>query len=156
MKIKLEEIKKLRLQTGAGVMDCRRALEENRGNAQKAVDWLKKKGIAKAKKRADREVKAGLIETYSHAGGQVVAVVELACETDFVARTAEFKKLAHELAMQAAAMNPKNVDELLKQPYIREEKIKVGDLVKEAIGTMGENIVVHRIARFELGEKIKK
>lgn len=131
-------------------MDCRRALQVAGGDFGKAKKWLKKKGIASAGKRAGRETKSGVIEAYSHNDGQIVSVVELNCETDFVARTKEFKKLAHELAMQVVAMNPKNVQKLLKQPYIRDEKITVEELIKETIGKIGENIVVGCLARFEL------
>ncbi len=151
-KITTEQIKKLRAKTKAGVMACRQALEESGGDMKKAEAWLRKKGIEAASKRAGRETKQGLIEVYAHNGGKIVGVVELLCETDFVAKTDEFKKLAHELAMQVAAMNPKNVKELLKQPWIRDEKTKIDSLVKEVIGKTGENIVVRRIARFELGE----
>lgn len=150
-KITTDQIKKLRLKTKAGVMDCRRALKESDGDMKKAEAWLRKKGIESASKRADRRTSQGLIETYSHGDGKIVSIVELLCETDFVARTDEFKKLAHELAMQVAAMNPKNVKEFLKQPWIRDEKKTVDSLVKEVIGKTGENIIVKRIARFELG-----
>lgn len=150
--ITLDLIKKLRIKTKCGIMDCRIALEETKGDLKKAEDWLRKKGIKSAKKRAERATVTGLIEAYSHAEGKIVAVVELLCETDFVARTDDFKKLAHELAMQVAAMNPENVKKFLLQPYIRDEKILVGDLVKELIGKTGENIKVNRIARFALGE----
>lgn len=152
MKKNLNQIKQLRLETKVGVMDCRQALQASGGDLRKARQWLKKKGMASAGKRGGRETKCGLIETYSHNDGQVVSVVELNCETDFVARTNEFKKLAHELAMQVAAMDPKNVQELLKQPYIRDEKVTIEELIKEAIGKIGENIVVGCLARFELGE----
>lgn len=154
MKTKIEEVRKLRDLTGAGVMDCRQALEENKGDFAKAEAWLKKKGVAKAAKKADREVKSGLVEAYTHAEGQVVAVVELACETDFVARTDEFKNLAHELALQVAAMAPESVDALLAQSYIRDAQLNVGQLIKQAVAKMGENIVVRRLVRLELGEKI--
>jgi len=150
--ISLGQIKQLRIKTKAGIMDCRVALEESAGDLKKAEDWLRKKGIKSAEKRTDRPTATGLIETYSHAEGKIVAVVELLCETDFVARTDDFKKLAHELAMQVAAMNPENAKKLLAQPYIRDEKVIVGDLVKELIGKTGENIKVNRIARFALGE----
>lgn len=149
----LDQVKKLRAQTKAGMMACYQALEATNGDMKKAVVWLKKKGIASANKRTDREVRAGLIEAYSHADGRIASVVELNCETDFVARTSEFKKLAHELAMQVAAMAPKNVEKLLNQPYIRDEKMTVEDLVKELIAKTGENIVIGQIARFELGQK---
>jgi len=151
-KITTEQIKKLRAKTKAGVMDCRQALEASDGDMKKAEKWLRKKGIESASKRAGRETKQGLIEVYTHNDGKIIGIVELLCETDFVARTNEFKQLAHELAMQVAAMNPKNVKEFLKQPWIRDEKKTINSLVKETIGKTGENIVVKRIARFELGE----
>lgn len=101
-----EVVKKLRDMTGAGIMDCKRALEENDGDIEKAIAFLRKKGAATAAKRADKETKQGLVEAYIHAGGRIAAMVELNCETDFVAKTQEFKQLAHELAMQVAAMSP--------------------------------------------------
>jgi len=151
-KITTNQIKKLRAKTKAGVMDCRKALEVSGGDMKKAEKWLLKKGIARAAKKAGRETSQGLIETYTHNDGKIVSLVELLCETDFVAQTDEFKKLAHELAMQVAAMKPKNVKEFLKQPWIRDEKRTIESLVKEAIGKTGENVVIRRIARFELGE----
>jgi elongation factor Ts len=151
-KVSLESLKKLRTKTKAGVMDCRQALEECQGDFKKAEQWLQKKGIASAKKRADRVTSCGLVEAYTHADSRIASVVELACETDFVARTEDFKKLAHELALQVAAMNPKDVKVLLSQAYIRDETITVENLVKQAIARLGENIVISRIARFELGQ----
>lgn len=151
-KVNLEKIKKLRNKTKAGVMDCRQALEEGGGDLQKAQELLRKKGIALANKRAGRETSCGMIEAYVHPDSRIASVVELACETDFVAKTLEFKKLAHELSLQVAAMNPKNVVELLCQPYIRDEKMTVADLIKETIAKVGENIVVRRIYRRELGK----
>lgn len=152
IKVTTNLIKKLRAKTKAGVMDCRRALKASGGDMKKAEAWLLKKGIARAAKKAGRETTEGLIETYTHSDGKIVSLVELLSETDFVAQTDEFKKLAHELAMQVAAMKPKNVKELLKQPWIRDEKRTVDSLVKETIGRVGENIKVGRIARYELGE----
>lgn len=150
-KVRIEDVRTLRDQTGAGVMECRQALLENSFDLTKAAAWLKKKGLLNAAKKADRAVKAGLVEAYTHQEGQVVAVVEVGCETDFVSRTDEFHALAHELALQVAAMSPASVDELLSQPYIRDAQITVGQVVKDAIAKFGENIVVRRIARFELG-----
>jgi len=147
----IKDIKKLRQDSGAGIADCKEALKESNGNMEKAKEWLKQKGFDKAKSKSDREVKAGLVETYSH-GGKVGVIVEVLCETDFVARTPDFKNLAHELALQIASMNPKNVDELLQQVYIRDEKMTVGDFVKQAIGKLGENIQVGRFERIALGE----
>src|SRR5258708_30329589 len=116
--IDLKAIKKLRDATSASIADVRRALDETNGDEKKALDWLKKRAAEIAAKKADRETGEGLIESYIHQTGKVGAIVEILCETDFVARTDEFKKLAHEVAMQVAAMNPKDVDELLKQEYI--------------------------------------
>jgi elongation factor Ts len=147
-----EQIKKLRDKTKAGVMDCRAALEETGGDLKKAEDWLRKKGIESAGKKAGRETTQGLVEAYSHADGKIVSVVELLCETDFVARTDEFKKLAHELAMQVAAMAPKNAKEFLSQPWIRDENRKIEELVKELSAKTGENIKVGKICRIELGK----
>lgn len=134
----------------ASVADCRRALEEANGDYEKALAWLQKLGIEKAEKKTQRQTSRGLVEAYIHQNGRVGAMVEVLCETDFVARTSEFKRLAHELAMQAAAMNPRNVESLLKQVYIRDNSITVDNLVKQTITKLGENIVVKRFARFEI------
>ena len=152
MKVTIDQIKALREKCGAGVMECRTALEEVMGNEKKAFEILKKRGVEVAEKKKERETKHGIIEAYTHCGGKVVAVVELLCETDFVARNEEFRALAHELAMQVAAMKPKNTEELLKQEYIRDASKKVEDLLAELIGKIRENIKIGRIARFELGE----
>ena len=151
MKVTIDQIKALREKCGAGVMECRTALEEVMGNEKKAFEILKKRGVEVAEKKKERETKQGIIEAYTHCGGKVVAVVELLCETDFVARNEEFRVLAHELAMQVAAMKPKNTEELLKQEYIRDASKKVEDLLAELIGKIRENIKIGRIARFELG-----
>jgi|SRR3989344_2117193 len=151
MKISVEQIKKLRQETGAGIADCRKALEESNGDFKKAKELLKDWGIDKAAKKTDRTVSAGLVDTYIHAGGRVGSMVEVNCETDFVAKTGEFKTLAHEIAMQVAAMDPKDVEELLKQEYIRDSSKNVGELIKETIAKVGENIQVSRFMRFELG-----
>lgn len=151
MDISLDQIKKLRAKTGAGVADCRKALEDSVGDFKKAKELLRSWGVDKAAKKADRVVGAGLVDTYIHAGGRVGAMVEVNCETDFVARTDEFKNLAHELAMQVAAMDPKDVGELLKQEYIRDNTKTIDQLIKETIATVGENIKVSRFIRFELG-----
>lgn len=150
-KIKIEDVKKLRVKTGAGIADCRKALEEAKGDFGRAEELLKSWGIDKAAQKSDRAVGAGLVETYMHSGGRVGAMVEINCETDFVAKTDEFKNLAHEVAMQVAAMDPVDIDELLKQEYIRDSSKKIDDLVKETIAKLGENIVVKRFMRFELG-----
>lgn len=153
--ITIEQIKKLRIATDMPVIDCRQALEEAEGDEKKALEVLKAKGAARAEKKADREVKSGLVEVYAHATGKIGVLVEVACETDFVARNDDFKKLCHELALQITSMVPKDVAELLEQDYIREPGKKVGDLLKETIGKIGENIKIVRFVRFELGETPK-
>ncbi len=153
MVVNLQLLKKLRNETQASIVDCRVALEETSNNFEKAKAWLKKRGMEKAGKKADRETSQGLIESYIHPGGRIGSLVEIACETDFVARTDEFKNLAKEIAMQVAAMNPESVDQLLTQEYIRDSSQTIGDMVKATIGKIGENIVIKRIQRFELGEK---
>lgn len=149
--INIEDLKKLREETGAGISDVRQALEEAEGDLGKARDVIKQKGLDKASKKADREVKAGLVEVYSH-GGRVGVVVELLCETDFVAKTEDFKNLAHELALQVASMNPENVEDLLSQEYIRDSSQTVDDFIKSVIGKLGENIQVGKFTRIALGE----
>jgi elongation factor Ts len=150
IKITTTQIKKLREQTKAGIMDCRKALEESSGDVDKAKKWLLKKGALVAAKKANRETKAGLVEAYVHADGRVGSLVKLTCETDFVARTQDFKKLAHEIAMQVAAMKPKNVKELMDQEYIRDSSKKIKDLLHEAIGKIGENIKIEEFFRIEV------
>lgn len=151
MVVNVEDIKKLREKTGAGIADCRKALEKSGGDFKKAEELLKSWGIDKAASKSDRVVGAGLVETYIHASGKVGSIVEINCETDFVARTDEFKNLCHEVAMQIAAMDPKDVDELFRQEYIRDTSKSIGDLVNETIAKVGENMVVKRFVRFELG-----
>lgn len=151
MKITIEQIKKLRKKTGAGIADCRKALEESGGDSKKAKEFLRTWGIDKAVRKADRTVSAGLVDTYIHAGGRVGSMVEVNCETDFVAKTDEFKILVHEIAMQAAAMDPKDVEDLLSQEYIRDSAKTVDGLVKESIAKLGENIKIKRFIRFEIG-----
>ena len=152
MIVDLTLLKKLRLETLTSIADCRKALEEASNDYKKALVWLRGRGLEKAAKKANRETSQGLVETYVHQNGRVGAMIEILCETDFVARTDEFKNLAHEIAMQAAAMNPKDVPALLKQEYIRDGSKKIEDLVKETIAKMGENIVVKKVQRFEIGE----
>ncbi len=146
-------LKKLREETGAGIADCRMALEESDNDYKKALEWLKKHGIEKASKKGDRETSQGIIEAYIHGNGRVGAIVELLCETDFVARTDEFKNLAHEIAMQVAAMNPQNLETLLGQEYIRDSSLTIEKLIKSAIGKLGENIVIKRFKVFEIGKE---
>lgn len=158
-------VKELRDATGAGVMACRNALLEARADMDKAAQILQQQGLAKARRKSDRATSQGVIEAYIHLGGRLGAMVELNCESDFVARTDGFKALAHDLAMQVVACSPRfvssqdipageaaeeNQDCLLSQPFIRDPQRTVQDLVAEAIAKTGENIRVRRFARFEL------
>ncbi len=199
MEITIEMIKELREATGVGILDCRKALTEANGDFEKAVDYLREKGMATAAKRADREASQGTIELYSHGGGRVGVMVEVNCETDFVARGEDFRNLAHEIALQIAATAPHYVKEedipeevlehereiararakeegkpeqiwdkivqgrvekfkdevvLLRQAYIRDEDLTVEKLVLETVGKTGENIIVRRFHRWELGESV--
>lgn len=191
-------VKELREKTGAGMMDCKKALQESGGDLEKAIDFLRKKGIAKAEKKSAREVKDGLVEAYIHAGGKLGVLVELNCETDFVAKTDEFKELARNLAMQIAATNPiairrediprEVIDRELEiykasakeqgkpehilekiatgrlekfyaeqvleeQAFIRDPDKTIKDVITEVIAKLGENITVHRFARFRIGDE---
>jgi len=197
MEISTAQIKELREATGAGVLECRKTLEEAKGDMEKAVALLKEKGLAKAAKKAERATKDGRVEVYVHPGNRVGVLLEVNCESDFVARTEDFKALVHDLALHVAFSNPRYVrpedipadaleaqraafhaeaaatgkpanildriaqgkldkyfDEvcLLRQPFVKDDKVKVGDLVTNAIAKIGENIVVRRFVRFELGE----
>ncbi len=143
------EIQKLRDLTGAGVMDCKRALEEAGADFDKAVQIIKEKGIARAETKKERTTGAGLIETYVH-NDRVGVLSVLRCETDFVARSEIFRTLSHEIAMQIAAMDPADAEELLKQPYIKDDKITVEELIKSAIAKFGENIQVEKFCRYEI------
>lgn len=197
MEITMEMIKELREATKAGVLDCRKALESSNGDFQKAVDFLREKGMATAAKRSDRQASNGIVELYSHGGGRVGVMVEVNCETDFVARSEQFRTFAHEIALQVAANSPKYIkaedipvdvlehereiatarareegkpdailpkiadgrlekfkDEvvLLRQAYIRDAEKTVETLLLETIAATGENIIIRRQARWELGE----
>ena len=197
MAVTTEDIKKLREATGAGILNCRSALEETGNNFEKAVDYLREKGLAAAKKRANREASEGFVELYSHGDGRVGVMVEVNCETDFVGRSEAFRKFTHEVALQIAATSPQYIREddipaealereekiavarakedekpkniipkivegylkkfkdefvLLRQAYIRDESLTIQDLVNENVASMGENIVIRRFARYELGE----
>jgi elongation factor Ts len=151
MDISLDQLKKLREETSAGVSDCRQALEDAGGDYEKAKKLLMERGIEKAAKKADRETGSGLVESYVH-GGRVGVLVQVRCETDFVARTDAFKALAHEVAMQIAAMNPKDTKALLTSPYIRDPKLTIEALVKQTIAKLGENITIGSFTRMVLGE----
>lgn len=198
-KVTTEMVKRLRDATGAGVLDAKKALEAADGNFEEAVDALRAKGAALAAKRADREASEGVIETYTHLASRIGVMLELNCETDFVARNEQFQELAHDLALHVAAMNPQYLSRedvpqadleretevlkeqaaaegkpthivdkivegrlkkfygekcLMEQPFVKNEDVTVEELITDAIGTIGENIVLRRFARFELGETI--
>jgi elongation factor Ts len=148
--IDLKTLKKLRDETAASIADCRIALDESGGDYKKALEWLKKRAVEKAEKKAGRETVEGVVESYIHNGGKVGVLVELLCETDFVAKTDEFHHLAKEIALQVAAMNPADLETLLQQEYIRDTSLTIEKLVKSAIGKFGENITVKRFVRFEV------
>lgn len=151
MAISMDLIKQLREQTGAGIMDAKKALEESNGDMEKAMEWVRQRGLAKAAKKADRDAKEGIIANYVHMN-KVAALVELNCETDFVARNEEFQHLGKELAMQVASMAPESVDELMKQQYNRDPKKTMEELVKELSGKIGEKMEVKRFVRYSVGE----
>jgi len=153
MKKAFETIRKLREETGAPVIRVKKVLEEVNGNEKKAFEILQKEGFEKAEKRAERVTSQGLVETYTHHSGKIVSVVELLCETDFVARNELFKNLAHDLALQVASLGAKDAGELTEQEFIKDPSKKVGDLVREVIAKTGENVRVGRIFRVELGEE---
>ena len=166
MAVSVQAIKELRELTGVGMLDCKNALEEADGDLDKAKQILRRRGIAVAEKRAGRETAQGLVQAYIHPDGRLGALVELNCETDFVARTDEFKALAHDLAMQVAATEPRYVSPeelppdsdgdprdlcLLAQPFIKDANRSVQDLINDSIAKTGENIRVRRFQRFQLG-----
>lgn len=201
MSVSIEQVKELRAATGAGVLDCRNALEQAGGDFDKAVKVLRQKGLAKAAKRSDRDASDGVIELYSHGNGRVGVMVEVNCETDFVARSEAFREFAHELALQVAAAAPRYIREedipedvlvqvgdkarqraqeegkpeniiprivegylkkfkdevcLINQEYIRDESLTIEQFLHQNIASLGENVVIRRFARWELGESAKK
>ncbi len=196
MSISAQQVKELREKTAAGMMDCKKALEESKGDMEKAVDWLRQKGLAKAAKKAGRSTEQGIIGSYIHSTGKIGVMVEIKCETDFVARTEPFQDFAKNVAMQIAAANPLALDAesidpalierereiyrkkakeegkpdaviekivegavkkyykevcLLEQPYIRDDKKTVQDLLNETIAAVGENMAIGRFVRMQLG-----
>ena len=169
MKISVDRVKELREQSGAAIMRCRNALVEAQGDTEKALEILKQQSISLAEKKQNRAATQGLVAAYVHTGGRIGAMVEVNCESDFVARTDEFKELAHHLAMQVAAMDPKFISKeeapegadiepqtacLLLQPYIKDTDKIVQEIIVETITKVGENIKVSRFARFELGNQV--
>ncbi len=193
------QVKQLREATGAGVLDSRKALIENGGDFDKAVNYLREKGLANAAKKSGREAREGKVELYAHAGGRVGVMVEVNCETDFVARTEQFQTFAHDLALHVAAASPRYMTEadvpaavleherqmarsralqegkpeeavdkfvegrldkfyqdvcLMRQAYIKDESLTITDLLKQTVATIGENIIIRRFSRWELGEEL--
>lgn len=166
MAISADDVKRLREETGAGMLDCKKALEEAKGDFEKAKQVLKKKGFEAAAKREERETAEGLIISYIHHNNRFGVLLEINCETDFVARTDDFKELAEKIAKHIVGAAPIYLSEdevkdgedpkevaLLSQPYLQDESVTIGDMIKEASGKTGENIRVRRFARFELGVK---
>lgn len=145
----LDKIKALRDSTGLSFNEIKKALDEAGGDEERARESLHKLGVAAAAKKSSRQVKEGVIDAYVHSNFKLAAVVELLCETDFVARNVEFKKLAHDLAMHVAAMKPGSLDDMLAQPFVRDQDLTVRDLINQSIAKLGENI---QLARFELFE----
>ena len=197
MGVSASQVKELRGVTGAPILDCKKALENSQGDLEQAVDWLRKQGLSSVAKKAGRDVSEGLIDSYIHPGNRVGVIVEVNCETDFVAKTDDFRALVHDILLHIAMANPLCIDKddlpsealikeenlfreqalkegkpdnivdkvvagklekyykqvcLLRQPFIKDEDQIVQDLVNNAIAKLGENIVVHRFVRFELGQ----
>lgn len=197
--ITAQMVKQLRDATGAGMLDCRKALAANDGDFDKAVTFLREKGLAAAAKKAGREAREGKVELYSHAGGRIGVMVEVNCETDFVARTEQFQTFAHDLALHIAASAPKYMDVadvpadvleaersiarnralqegkpekvvdkivdgrlekyyqdvcLMRQAYVRDDSLTITDLLKQTIAAIGENVIIRRFVRWELGEEV--
>lgn len=148
----MDKIKELRAKTGAGVMDAKKALEEANGDLRKAEEIIAAKGLLKAASKSERAVTSGRVYSYIHQTGKVGAMVEIACETDFVAKTEEFETLCKEVAMQVASMDPKDIEELLHQEYIRDSSKRIEDLLKALIAKTGENMRIIRFVRYNLGE----
>lgn len=151
MSISAADVQKLRSETGAGIMDAKRSLEEAGGDVGKAKALLKERGLTKAAKKADRETAEGVVHSYIHGDGKIGVLLELLCETDFVAKNGDFRNLAQEIAMQVAAGDPADVDDLLAQPYIKDEKQTVEQLLQASVAKLGENIKVTRFTRYVLG-----
>jgi elongation factor Ts len=147
-----EDIKRLREETSCGVIDCKKALEESKGDFNKAKEALRKRGLEMAAKKSDRIAKEGRVEAYIHTGNKIGVVVEVNCETDFVARNDDFIVFTKNLAMHIAAMNPANVQELLAQPFVREASKSIQDLLNELVAKIGENIQISRFIRYKVGE----
>lgn len=148
----VDDIRQLREETSCGVIDCKKALEEAKGDFQKAKEILRKRGLEMAAKKADRVAKEGRAEAYIHSGNKIGVLVEVNCETDFVARSEDFIKFTKDLAMHIAAMNPADVAALLAQPYVKEPSKSIQDLLNELVSKIGENTQIGRFSRFKVGE----
>jgi elongation factor Ts len=148
--VKIDDLKKIRELTGVSIDAIKKALEEADGVIERALELLKKRGMAIAAKKSERNTNQGIIASYVHANEKIGVMVKLLCETDFVARNDEFQKLGHELAMHIAAMNPENVEKLMAQPYVRDQDITINDLIKNYIAKLGENIRVGEFSRLEI------
>ena len=146
----IESVKKLRVELGLGIMEIKAALEEAKGDEAKAKEILKQKGFKKAETKAERETHQGRVATYTHATGKIGVMVELLCETDFVAKHEDFLTLTKELCLQVAAMNPETVDELMKQEFVKDPSKTIEEMVKSLIVKFGENMKINRFARFEI------
>lgn len=145
-----EQIKKLREESGASVMDCKKALEQAAGDQAKAKEFLSKRGAEMAEKKAERKTNSGLIESYIHANGKIGVLLSLSCETDFVARNENFKALAHEICLQIAAVGAQTPEELFSQPYLKNPEKTIKDLIGDTVGKLGENIKIGQFIRFEI------
>jgi len=148
--VSANQVKQLREKTGASMMDCKTALEQARGDEKKALNFLREKGQITAMKKSERKVGQGIIEAYIHSNKKIGVLLELKCETDFVARNEEFKELAHDLAMHIAGMDSKNEKTLLKEPFVRNPEVLVKDLIDQKIAKLGENIKIGKFIRYEL------
>lgn len=147
-----QDVKRLREDTGAGVLDCKRALDDAKGNYEEAKEIVRQKGLARAEKKSDRETKEGYIAAYVHATNKVAAMVEVLCETDFVARNEEFQRLAKDIALQVVSMHPETVEELLAQEFIKNPSRTIEEVLKELSGKIGERFVINRFVRYQIGE----
>jgi len=150
MKVSINQVKKLREKTNISVGDCKKALEKADSDFDKALEILKKKGAKMLEKKKERETKDGFVGAYQHQNGKIGALVKISCESDFVAKNEEFKNFCHEISMQVAAMNPKDINELILQPYIKDSSKLIKNLVEEMIASVGENIRIDDFKRIEI------
>ncbi len=146
----IELVKKIRNETGLGIMEIKAALEEAEGDEKRAKEILKEKGLKKAETKTERETHQGRVATYTHTTGKIGVMVELLCETDFVAKHEDFLGLTKDICLQIAAMNPENVDELLKQEFIKDASVTIEEKIKGLVVKFGENMKLTRFARFEI------